>query len=68
MHEKLKSIMSQRGLSQYKLSQMSGIAATSFNQAYNGKTPFFPSWRKRTAEALNIPENVVFPEYAKGAE
>lgn len=65
MHEKLKSIMSQKNLSQGKLAMLSGIAVTSFNQAYNGKIPFYPSWRKQTAAALNMPEYEVFPEYAQ---
>lgn len=64
MHEKLKSIMVHRNLSQGKLAMLSGIAVTSFNQAYNGKIPFYPSWRKQTAAALNMSEDEVFPEYA----
>jgi transcriptional regulator with XRE-family HTH domain len=65
LHEKLKLIMSQQKLSQCKLSKIAEMTVTSFNQAFNGKIPFYPTWRKLTATALNMTEDEVFPEYAK---
>ena len=68
MHEKLKSIMRQSKLSQYRLAHMANVPSTGLNQAINGKLTFFPGWRKRVAIALNMPEDEVFPEYAEKKE
>ena len=62
---RLKKILKQKDISQRKLSQMSNITNQDLNQALNGKKPFFPAWRKRISEALNIPESELFPEYEK---
>jgi len=56
--------MTQQNISQCKLAKLAGMTVTSFNQAFNGKIPFYPLWRKQTATALNMPEDTVFPEYA----
>lgn len=41
------------------------IQTGDYYQAINGKKSFFPSWRKRIAVALEMPEDEIFPEYAE---
>lgn len=46
-----------RGLSQTKLSGMTGIASTDISAIENGWKRPFPGWRKRIAKALGVPES-----------
>lgn len=62
---KIAEILSNLGVSQRKLSFMAGISNQDLNQAINGKKPFFPAWRKRVSEALEMSEDELFPEYAR---
>lgn len=61
----LKEIMKQRNISQASMARMANINQTQFNRAYNGFQPFFPAWRKRISEALNIREEELFSEYKR---
>ena len=64
----IKEILKEKQLSQRKLAFMTGIAQQDINQAILGKRPLFPSWRKRIALALNMPEAEIFPEYENNNE
>lgn len=44
----------QRGLSQVKLSQMTGIASADISAIENGGRKPFPGWKKRIAKALDV--------------
>lgn len=38
------------------------INPADFYQAVNGKKPFFPAWRKRLADALDVTESELFSD------
>ena len=58
----LKEIMEQRKITQAQLSRMAGINQTQLNRACNGHQKFFPSWKKRIAKTLDLPEIELFPD------
>ena len=60
---KLKEVLYLKRITQSKLSMMANINATQLNKAINGKIEFFPNWRKRIAQALEMHEDELFPEY-----
>ena len=62
---KVEEIMREKNLSKMRVSLNAGINPPDFYQALNGKKPFFPAWRKRVSEALEISEDELFPEYNK---
>lgn len=57
----LKEIMRQRNISQASMARMANINQTQFNRAYNGFQPFFPGWKKKISQALNMNEEELFP-------
>lgn len=61
-YKKLREEMENQKISANKLSLKAMISPANFSQAINGKMPMFPGWRKRLAEALDIPQNELFPE------
>lgn len=61
-YKKLREEMKRQKLSSNKLSLKAMISPANFSQAINGKMPFFPAWRARVAEVLDIPQNELFPE------
>lgn len=60
MYEKLISVLNARGISRYKLSKITGIHHPNLYNALNGKMPLHPGWKKRIAEALELPEEDLF--------
>lgn len=62
LYEKLYKVMEERNISQRKLSMVANISNQDLNQAINGKKPFFPNWKIRISEALDIPVAELFPE------
>lgn len=63
MFETLKDEMKRRDLSGYALAKLANISSQDFYTAIHGKKPFYPGWRKRIAEALEMSEKELFPEY-----
>lgn len=61
MYETLKHELKRRSISVNQLSFMSRIASSDLYTALSGKKPLFPVWRKRIAEALEIPVEDLFP-------
>lgn len=61
----LKDYLKENNISILALSREAKIAPSDLSQALNGKRPFFPAWRHRLSISLNIPEKVLFPEYAE---
>lgn len=61
--ERISSECKKQGIPLYKLLMIAQIQSGDYYQAINGKRSFFPAWRKRISEALNISEKDLFPEY-----
>jgi transcriptional regulator with XRE-family HTH domain len=51
-----------RGLSQTKLSALTGIAATDLGAIERGIKYPWPGWRRRIAAAFKLPESALFPD------
>jgi len=62
---KINEIIRARGMTKSEIAVMAKIPQNDFYQCTNGKKSFFPSWRKRVANVLQMPEDEVFPEYIK---
>lgn len=58
---KLKEIRKERGLSQLKLSFLTGIQPSDISRIENGRLRPFPSWRERLAKVLGETEAELFP-------
>jgi predicted transcriptional regulator len=66
MYETLNKILVERNVSKAKISRRADIASSDFYQMLAGKRPAFPAWRKRLAAALDVNEDLLFPEYSGG--
>lgn len=62
MIEKLKETITEKGISRNKLALLSGISPSDMYGIFNGTRPLFPNWKRRIAEALEMPEEDLFPE------
>lgn len=60
---KLVEVLKEKGISKLKLAMMANIAPSDLYQCFNSKRSFFPAWRKRIANALQMTETELFPEY-----
>ena len=67
MYNKLKTVMAERHITGYALAKMTGITSSNIYRALNGKVEFFTGWKKRIADALNVPIDELFDE-EKGGE
>jgi predicted transcriptional regulator len=65
---KIAEILKEKRISGMQIAMKAGVAPSDFYQAMNGKKPFFPAWRKRLSEALDMPESECFPEYQDNKE
>lgn len=65
MYDTLKTAIAKKQTTIRKIGLKTGIAPQDLYHAINGKKPFYPGWRKRVANALDIPEAELFP---RGAE
>jgi len=54
--------MFQRAISQAKLARETGIDPASLNRCFKGKYPWFPAYREKIAEYLNLSEKELFEE------
>lgn len=62
MQNKLKEILSKRGISALELSRRTGIERSVIYNIGNGKIAPYDGWKKRIAEALDMPVIEIFPE------
>lgn len=62
MYDKLNRVMLERGITRYRLSKMAKISTQDLYSALGGKKPLYPNWKKRIAQALEIPEEELFKE------
>lgn len=60
---KLEQILKERYMSRNQLAVNAGITPSDLYSAISGKKAFFPGWRKRIADYLQMEEEEVFPEY-----
>ncbi len=66
----LRKVREKRGISQLRLSQVTGIAPGTISNIETGKIIAYPGWKKRLADALGVPEMEIFPaskDDSKGA-
>ena len=54
MYDELKEVMKEKNISTHRLAKLSNITPQDLYAVLSGKKPFFPSWRKRVAEALDV--------------
>ena len=59
-YEKLINVLKEKNLSKLQLALKAGIAPSDLYCALNGKKPFYPSYKKRIAEYLQIDEKDLF--------
>ena len=62
MYDELKEVMKEKNISTHKLAKLSNITPQDLYAVLSGKKPFFPNWRKRVAEALDINAEELFTE------
>lgn len=62
MYEKLKEVITEKGITTNKLAHISNIASQDLYNAFNGKKRIYPNWKKRISQALEIPEEELFEE------
>lgn len=60
MYERLNKVITEKGISRYKLAKLSGINHPDLYSALNGKKPFYPGWRVKISEALGMSEDELF--------
>lgn len=68
MENKLREIRNQKGISQLKLTMMTGIAPGTISLIENGKLCPYPGWRLRLSLALGTNEAEIFPEALQNAK
>lgn len=65
MYDKLKKEMSKKGITGYRLAQLTGMNANTIYTALKWGR-MFPAWRKRIADALGEPEEELFTPEERG--
>lgn len=60
IYKNLEKALNEKGLSVLQLSYLARISQPDLSRAVNGKKPFYPSWKKRVSEVLEIPESELF--------
>lgn len=63
----LKAKMEEKKISGLELSRITGIAPCVISNLKNGKQWPYPAWRKKISEALDVPEEKLFPKLKGGA-
>jgi len=58
----LLEILKQRKISKMQLALNAKITTSDLYQALNGKKPFFPAWKMRIADFLNVDIEELFKE------
>lgn len=62
MTNTIRQVLQSRKISQNQLSRLANIPSTALSQIINGKAHCWPAWRARISEALECPEEFLFPE------
>jgi len=64
----LKRIRTKRGLSQLDLAKLCDITPSDISKIENDRIYPHPGWRQRLSDALNLPEDRIFPEEKRLAD
>ncbi|HUW45632.1 MAG TPA: helix-turn-helix transcriptional regulator [Dehalococcoidia bacterium] len=64
----LQGVRKQKGLSQLRLSFLTGIPPSDISRIENGWLKPYPGWRKRLARALGVSEAELFPTEKGGSD
>ena len=69
MYENLLKAIHNKHLTKCKVAILSGISPSNFYSCLSGKNPFYPNYKKRICEVLEMNEEELFPscEDVKGA-
>ena len=62
MYRNLLNTLYDKHISRNQLAKMSDITPSDLYSALNGNKPMYPNWRKRIADALEMPEDELFEE------
>ena len=65
MKSNLKKFRTAKKLSQAGLTRLTGISPSIISAIENEKLYCYPGWRKKFAEALEVPEADLFPEVSE---
>jgi len=60
MKNRLRAIREAKGISQLRLSYLTGVQPSAISRVENGHMAAFPGWRKRFALALKVSEKDIF--------
>jgi transcriptional regulator with XRE-family HTH domain len=64
----LRDVLKSKGMSQLDLYKLTGITPANISAMVNGRLVPYKGWKKRISEALNEPEDKLFPEQEDNAE
>lgn len=62
MCEKLLAVLRERNISKLQLAMRAGVTPSDLYCAFGGKKPFYPAWRRKIADYLQIDEAELFKE------
>lgn len=62
---RVNEIIKEKGITRFRIAKMARIETTDIYQCFKGVKKWIPAWRKRISEALEMPEEEVFPEFVK---
>jgi predicted transcriptional regulator len=57
---KLIQLLEKKNLSKLQLALRAGISPSDLYDAINGRKPFYPAWKKRISECLEMTEEDIF--------
>lgn len=68
MENLLRETRLKKGLSQLDLAKLTNIAPTDISRIENGWLKPYPGWRRKLTEALDVPEDELFPKEASNEQ
>lgn len=60
--ERIHALLAEKNMTVYRLAKNANMYPCDLYNALSGERPFYPSWRKRIAQALGVPEEELFEE------
>lgn len=61
----LRKYREEKSFTQFKLAKLTDISPSDLSSIENGRAFPYPGWRRRIAEALELPEEEIFPGFAE---
>lgn len=62
MYTRLKEEMKRQHKTAFALSKVMGISSSDLYASIKGTRPLYPKYKRLLSEALNVPQDVLFPE------